>query len=714
MPTTTLRRLSRLAFSILALASSAVGARPLAIDDVLGRPVVSDLVAAAEAPRIAWVRNDRGRRSVWTARGPAFEPTRLAAYERDDGFPVSGLALSRDGALLLFVRGSGPNAAGETANPASDPGGASQATWAVPTDGSQPPRKIVDGGGLVIGPDGTHAIYARSGEVFSVSLTPPDEAATPEPQSLFQARGSLGELTLDPSGTRIAFVSGRGDHSFVGIFDPERERVTWMAPAVDRDSAPAWSNDGQSIAFLRTPGARFGERFDITGGSRFAVWVGDPATGEAAARWTSPDDAGGFAQFYPPTALAWAGPSNLVFTSEHDGWLHAYRLSTATGPAVDLTPGPFEIESFVVSPDGRWVYVWGNHEDRNRRHVWRIPSSGGAMQRVTTGEGIEAEPHPLSDGETVAIRRADTRRPMTVSVVAAAGGAPRDIDPAAWPETFPAAELIPPQPVVFRAADGLQIHAQLFVDSRTSPPPAGRPAVVHMHGGPIRQMLLGWHPSSYYANAYAFHQILASRGFAVLSVNFRSGIGYGRGFRRAPGQGPRGASEYQDIVAAGRYLAARDDVDAKRIGLWGGSYGGLLTAMGLARDSALFAAGVDLHGVHDWAARGTEFPLPGGAWGLHDTDSGLARASSPVADVDRWRSPVLFVHGDDDRNVLFQQTTDLVQRLRARDVPVELLIFPDEVHGFLRYETWLRTFEATLEFFERRLAPAAHSASGSP
>jgi dipeptidyl aminopeptidase/acylaminoacyl peptidase len=224
-----------------------------------------------------------------------------------------------------------------------------------------------------------------------------------------------------------------------------------------------------------------------------------------------------------------------------------------------------------------------------------------------------------------------------------------------------------------------------------------------MHGGPIRQMMLGWHMRGYYHNAYAMNQYLANRGYVVLSVNYRAGIGYGYAFRTAPKQGPRGASEYQDIVAAGRYLQNRPDVDPNRIGLWGGSYGGLLTAMGLARDSELFAAGVDLHGVHDWSMRARR--REGGGWDIHGEDlMSVAYQSSPVADVDFWTSPVLFVHGDDDRNVDFIQTTDLVLRLRKlKKAKVELLIIPDEVHGFLRHENWIKVYEASADFFDRFL-----------
>jgi dipeptidyl aminopeptidase/acylaminoacyl peptidase len=225
------------------------------------------------------------------------------------------------------------------------------------------------------------------------------------------------------------------------------------------------------------------------------------------------------------------------------------------------------------------------------------------------------------------------------------------------------------------------------------------PAVIFMHGGPIRQMLLGWHYLYYYHNAYGMNQYLASRGYAVLSVNYRSGIGYGRRFREAPERGPRGATEYQDIVAAGNYLRGRDDVDPARIGLWGGSYGGYLTALGLARNSDMFAAGVDLHGVHDWSTRRFR------TWaGTESADVvKKARESSPVTSVDKWKSPVLLIQGDDDRNVDFSQTVDLAQRLRAQKVELELMVLPDEVHDFLLHRHWLAVYRAAADFFGRRL-----------
>ncbi|MEL6661057.1 MAG: prolyl oligopeptidase family serine peptidase, partial [Bacteroidota bacterium] len=268
------------------------------------------------------------------------------------------------------------------------------------------------------------------------------------------------------------------------------------------------------------------------------------------------------------------------------------------------------------------------------------------------------------------------------------------------PETYPKAQFVKPEAVTFQSADGLTIHGQLFKPARAMKSPA--PAVIFMHGGPIRQMLLGYHYSGYYANAYVLNQYLASQGYVVLSVNFRDGIGYGRDFRRAENQGPRGASEYKDILAAGKYLQSLPEVDAERIGLWGGSYGGYLTAMGLAKNSDLFKAGVDLHGVHDWAWRGRDFN-PGGSWGITEELMDVAYHSSPISELQYWSSPVLLITGDDDRNVMFGQSIDLKNKLDALGVHNEVLVFPDEVHGFLRYESWLRAYERTADFFDRFL-----------
>jgi dipeptidyl aminopeptidase/acylaminoacyl peptidase len=195
-------------------------------------------------------------------------------------------------------------------------------------------------------------------------------------------------------------------------------------------------------------------------------------------------------------------------------------------------------------------------------------------------------------------------------------------------------------------------------------------------------------------------------------VNYRLGIGYGRQYHEPEHAGPAGASEYQDVVAGARFLQTLPGVDPQRIGIWGGSYGGLLTALALARNSDLFKAGVDFHGVHDWSALLDELQngKAGSRFEKGDREEAtrVAWESSPDASVGSWKSPVLLIQGDDDRNVPFQQTVDLAQRLRAQDVSFEELVIPNEIHGFLRHDSWLRADEATADYLARQFKVPAN------
>ena len=327
----------------------------------------------------------------------------------------------------------------------------------------------------------------------------------------------------------------------------------------------------------------------------------------------------------------------------------------------------------------------------------RTPPSPRA---VTSGQGIEWSPVVLSDGQHIALLRSDARWPARPALVAA-DGAMRDLAPESMPKDFPATQLVEPQPVMLSAADGLKLHGQLFLPPNA---PAGErhPAVVFFHGGSRRQMLLGWHYMQYYHNAYALNQYLASRGYIVLSVNYRSGIGYGMEFREALNYGPTGASEFNDVQGAGLYLRSRPDVDPARIGLWGGSYGGYLTALGLARASDLFACGVDFHGVHDWNLEVPHTLRAENPQKLEDW-ARVAYESSPLADVKTWRSPVLLIQGDDDRNVAFSNMVQLVEALRKQGVEFQQIVFPDEVHDFLTHEHWLTAYHAAADFFDGHL-----------
>jgi dipeptidyl aminopeptidase/acylaminoacyl peptidase len=688
----------------LALATGAVASpagRGFTLAQVLSAPFVGELTASPVGDRVAWVANERGARNVWIAEGPAFEGRRLTAYTADDGQELGGLAWAPDGQAIAFVRGGGPNRRGEIPNPTSDPAGAEQRVLLVSVSGGSP-LELGEGSGPVVSPRGDRVVFRRGGQVLSVPIGGGDE------ELLFHARGRAEDLRFSPDGRRLAFVSDRGSHSFVGVYDLDAKRLAYLAPGTDRDVAPCWSPDGRRLAYLRLPSRP--DRIPFVpdrSGPPWSVRVADVASGGVRTVFRAPTGRGSvFRGLASDAQLQWTRDDRIVFPWEGDGWLHLYSVPAAGGEPTALTLGEFEVEEAAPAPGGSDVLFTANKDDIDRRHVWRVAVAGGPPVAVTAGEGLEWT--PVATSGSLLVIRSDARRPHGPALVTRAGL--RDVAPQAVPADFPESALVVPEPVVFSAADGLRIHAQLFLPPDLA---AGerRPAVVFFHGGSRRQMLLGWHYREYYHDAYAMNQYLASRGYVVLSVNYRSGIGYGLDFREAEGYGAAGASEFGDVLGAGLYLRSRSDVDPDRIGLWGGSYGGYLTALGLARASSLFRAGVDIHGVHDWNVVIANF-VPGYDPAKNAERARLAFESSPMASVEQWRSPVLLIHGDDDRNVPFSETVDLVAALRRQRVPFETLVFPDEIHELLVHADWLRAYAAAADFLDRHLKEGGSAAKG--
>ena len=696
-----------LAFALVCFARGAVAQNQVSLEELLSAPFPENLKAAKKSNRVAWTFNQEGKRNIWVAEGPAFQARRLTSYLEDDGQPISDLNFSDDANTIIYVRGEGKNTAGQFPNPTSNPAGAEQTVWSISWSGGEP-KKVDVGDSPKVSAKGVIA-YVRDGQLY---LAPLDSSEKPKQLIV---RGQNHSEAWSPDGSQLAFVSTRGDHSFIGIYDVAAKAVRFLAPSVDTDSDPAWSLDSKRLAFVRRPA----QPRDTPSGyflqpdkpHPWAIWIADVGSANAHEIWHS---GGADNDSYPFMAedtgggvLQWAADNRLLMASEQDGWQHLYSLGVDGGAPRLLTPGKCEVEQWSLTPDKKTVLFNSNCNDVDRRHLWSV-DMGGSSGQFTRGESNEWSPAVLSDGQTLVYFGSDATHPARPFVTKLTEDhITSPLAPETWPAKFSSQQqLVTPQQVTFHADDSLEIHGQLFLPANTKSSEK-KPAVVFMHGGPIRQMLLGWHYMYYYANSYAMNQYLASRGFVVLSVNYRSGIGYGRAFREAPGRAGRGATEYKDIVAAGKYLQSRSDVDPARVGLWGGSYGGFLTAMGLARNSDIFAAGVDFHGVHDW---------PTDNWdgkNIPPELTKLAHESSPVTSVDTWKSPVLFIHGDDDRNVYFTQTVDLVARLRARGVTIEQVVFPDDVHDFLLNRNWLAGYRATSDFFDRRLKERSGASSGA-
>lgn len=679
---------------LLAVPAASVAQGPFTLEQIFSAPFPTALTAAPDGSRVAWVFDERGARNVWAASAPGFEGSRLTAFEGDDGTTIHSLAFSRDGSRIAFIRGDGPNRAGELPNPTSNPAGVEQALWVIESGGEL--RKITEPAAApLFTADGDAVLFVRRGRVWRIGLE-----ADAEPEQLIHGRGSFGSLRLSPDGNRLAFVSSRGAHSFVGVYDFGAKTVRYLDPAVDRDGSPAFSPDGSSVAFVRQPPIL--QRYLFVPQREGAPWSiqvvdldAEGMPGGAREVFRASEGKGSvFSGTASANQLHWTDDGRILFPWERTGYRHYYAVSAAGGDPEALTAGEFEIEYAVRDGQGGLIAAT-NQDDIDRRHLWRL-TAGASAVALTSGTGVETLPVAVRGG--VAFLGGDGRKPLQPMVQT--GGEARALAPNAFPADFPLEHMVDPEPVVFASADGMEIHGQLFRPAEGAETPG--PGVLFLHGGSRRQMLLGWHYMGYYANCYAFHQYLASRGYTVISVNYRSGTGYGMEFREALNYGASGGAEHQDVLGAGRTLADMSGVDGDRIGLWGGSYGGYLTAMGLSRASDLFAAGVDIHGVHDWNRTIQGF-VPSYEPEHHPEWQRLAFESSPLSTVDGWRSPVLLVHGDDDRNVPFNETVELVEKLRELGVEHELLIFPDEVHGFLRHENWLEVFRRSADFFERHL-----------
>jgi len=378
-----------------------------------------------------------------------------------------------------------------------------------------------------------------------------------------------------------------------------------------------------------------------------------------------------------------------------DEWERYYSLNVTDKAArptlLTTTDGMIENQTSVaLSQDGKTLYYCTNAKDIERRHIWSVPVAGGTPPtQLTTGEGVETSPAPMPSGKYMATLSASWNIPQSIGVWTMSSGAATQkiVFPTQRPG-FPIEAHVKPEIVLTKAEDGLEIHNQLFLPKNLKPGER-RPAIVFVHGGPVRQMMPAYHYMQFYQWAYAINEWLADQGYVVMSINYRSGVGYGRSFRNAPNTGIAGNAEYQDVVAGGKYLQSRPDVDPNRVGIWGLSYGGVLTSQALARNSDIFKCGVDLAGVH--------------LWGSSLDPDAVSYKASTIGAIDGWKSPVLLVQGDDDRNVAFQQMTGLVQLLRQRDIYYELIVFPDDVHESLLHSRWMYTLDRMDKFLKKFL-----------
>ncbi len=663
---------------------------------VLSYPLPTALSASADGRTIVYAINQQGKRSIWIARAPQYQPKRIVAYTSDDGQSIGSVQISADGSHVVYVHGNSENPSLQLSKPEPQ-------VYAVDV-GTGAQALLGAGYGPAISADGAQVAFLNKNAVWTVPIDGQTAA-----RQLFYDQGKDSDLQWQPHGDALAFTSTRDDHSLIGVYRGPNRPLQFLAPSVYNDMEERWSPDGTRIAFARTPGDGGAPQSPLQRPIvPWSLMVAQISDGSARAMWRGPrTERASFPTEGGDVDLTWAGNDRVVFISEMDNWPHLYAVS-AEQSAKRLTSGNFAVTSFTVSPDGQSIIYSANTGrtagDIDRWHLYRVNIANGATQTLTSGASSQWWPAQLADGHIMYVT-ATAQQPPMIAFADANGSQRRLLDGLLLPGDFPASKLVTPRDVTYHAPDGTLIHAQLFEPSTNARRVTNRyPAVIFVHGGPMRQMLLTWNSSGYYSNAYAVDQYLAQRGIAVLSINYRSGIDYGHDFHYALRRGWTGASEYQDVLAGAHWLQAQREIDGAHIGIWGGSWGGYLTALALARNSDVFKAGVDFSGVHNLSHDAV--------WYFHGEQADtidlkpwiqLGWQSSPDASIAKWRSPVLLIQGDDDPDVSFHQLVDLVPRLEEHHVPYQLLVFPDEGHSFLRYATWLRADTATAAFLTEHL-----------
>jgi dipeptidyl aminopeptidase/acylaminoacyl peptidase len=463
--------------------------------------------------------------------------------------------------------------------------------------------------------------------------------------------------------------------------EPYRD-VRWSLPIVSRDGRFA-------VASLRS----------ADHADRWIVAI-DPSTGDTRVLHHERDDAWvrdiGDGPYDHSNFGFLPDGRTVFFTSERSGWMHLYTVAADGGPVRALTSGPWEVTWADLTPDRRSFLLTTTEVHPGERHLYTMPVAGGPRTRLTTETGSNTG-HLSPDGRTLGLVRSTSNRPPEVFLAAARPGAPLTrVTTSPTPEwlSYP---WLDPKLVTFRARDGVMVPARLFTPEMLGKPrDPSRPAAIFIHGaGYLQNAHRYW---SHYYREYMFHHLLADRGYVVLDLDYRGSAGYGRDWRTAIDR-HMGGKDLQDVLDGAAWLASDHDVDRRRIGVYGGSYGGFLTLMALFTSPRTFAAGAALRPVTDWAHYNHGYTSqilnepPG--------DPEAFRRSSPIYFAEGLEAPLLICHGMVDDNVHFQDSVRLAQRLiELRKEDWELAVYPAERHAFERETSWADEYRRILKLFE--------------
>lgn len=664
--------------------------------ELLNIPYIGDIKGASNSDRLIFTVNEKGRRNIYIADGPDYIVRKVTNFEEDDAQEITSLSISPDGKWAVFARGGdhGANSSAVAVNSASfiEPTKIEIYTLSL-TDNKL--FNVGVGDFPIFHPSNQSITYLRGGNIWTAPVGRDNSG-----KQLVHMRGSAGNMQWSPDGKQLAFASRRGAYSFVGIYTNSETRLRWVSPSYHTDAFPQWSPDGKKIAFIRR-NAKGGALDSITSVKYqpWAILVADLQSDKVSELYAAPvKQEASYPRIAGGVNLRWNNQSYITFMSYEDGWPHLYRVDTRSKAVKQLTKGNFTVEGVGYDNLGDNIIFAANTGkdklDFDRTHIGRVNISTGKLEMLTEGEGIESTPFYFNNDHQICFRSSTYESPVQPTVYTVATSKTKNIASDFY--KILVTDFVKPEQIFITSDDGVRFSAQYYKPRNVK---KDLPALVYIHGGPRRQMYLGWHHRGYYFHDYIVNQYLVQQGYAVLSVNYRMGTGYGYDFQHPKGGGAFGVSEYLDILAAGKWLQSQTDIDINKIGVFGGSYGGYLTAMALGKNSDIFKVGVDIHGVHSRVRKqNPDFYAPD-----FELASKLNWESSPSRWVDGWKSPVLLIHGDDDQNVAFSQSIDIYNRLKEKDVEVEVLVLPDENHHWQLFENLIKVKEATVNFINRKL-----------
>jgi len=485
-----------------------------------------------------------------------------------------------------------------------------------------------------------------------------------------------------------------------GSFAPpvvEAEKPSGTPSKAEREirwSTPVASEDGKFVVAAAS---------SADNKDRWLVTI-DPETGKTKVIDALHDDAWvreagtGFGapsvQFLPDNKRIW-------FLSERDGWMHLYTLDLSSEAAKpkQLTEGQWEVSSADLAHDGRTFFITTSEAHPGERHLYSVSTDGGARTKITSMVGSnQAEVSP--DDSMLGLIYSYSNKPPEVFLMPNKPGAPANrvtVTPTAEWRSF---NWIDPKVITFTARDGVEVYARLFTPEmfggKRDP---AHPGVVFVHGAGYAQNAHKYWAS--YFREYMFHNLLASRGYVVLDVDYRASSGYGRDWRTAIYR-HMGGKDLEDIVDGAKYLTAKEQVNPRHIGVYGGSYGGFITLMAMFTTPDVFAAGAALRPVTDWAHYNHGYTS--NILNVPQKDIEAYRKSSPIYFAEGLKGALLICHGMVDTNVHFQDSVRLVQRLiELRKENWSFAPYPVENHGFTENSSWADEYKRILKLFEENL-----------